>query len=137
MNPLTAIRSIFRSRHEVSDPVTTAQITRAGIGDEGAGLILQPVTPDRARWIIESARQGDLQAQDELFGLMLDTWPRLAKAVEELKGAVQRLRWEVKPASRKGAEPSQIARDYADTVDDALVSIRAPLRRAGRCHPRR
>jgi phage gp29-like protein len=65
------------------------------IMDEEAGLLWAPVTPQRARLMLQAAAQGDLQQQEQLFRLMLDTWPRLAKATGEVCRAVSRMNFQV------------------------------------------
>ena len=42
---------------------------------------LANVTPDQVRTILRNVRNGKLEDQDRLFRLMLDTWPRLRKAL--------------------------------------------------------
>ena len=70
-------------------------IATPSLADTSGSLIFQPVSPERARWILEAAVTGDLQQQHELFGLMLDSWPRAAKAASEVTSAVRRRSWQV------------------------------------------
>jgi phage gp29-like protein len=65
---------------------------------------LANVTPDQVRAILRNVRTGKLDDQDRLFRLMLDTWPRLRKALNEISGAVARLEIEIKPGLREGTE---------------------------------
>ena len=58
---------------------------------------LANVTPEQVRGILRNVRTGKLEDQDRLFRLMLDTWPRLRKALNEIAGAVARLEIEIKP----------------------------------------
>ena len=44
---------------------------------------LANVTPEQVRTILRNVRTGKLEDQDRLFRLMLDTWPRLRKALNE------------------------------------------------------
>jgi len=87
------------------------------IGDEQTSLLWTPVTPAHARRILESALQGDLQQQDQLFRLMLDTWPRLAKAVGEVSRAVSRIIWQV-----------QVPEDGPAAAEDWAALVRRSLR---------
>ena len=85
---------------------------------------LANVTPDQVRAILRNVRTGKLEDQDRLFRLMLDTWPRLRKALNEVSGAVARLEIEVKPGIREGTEePTPQAQMIYETVERALESF--------------
>lgn len=84
---------------------------------------LANVTPDQVRTILRGVRTGKLEDQDRLFRLMLDTWPRLRKALNEVAGSVARLELEIKPAVREDAEePTPMAVAIYETVERALES---------------
>lgn len=84
---------------------------------------LANVTPEQVRTILRNVRTGKLEDQDRLFRLMLDTWPRLRKALNEVSGAVSRLKIEIKPAIRDGAEdPTPQAVRIQEVVERALNS---------------
>lgn len=84
---------------------------------------LANVTPDQVRTILRNVRNGKLEDQDRLFRLMLDTWPRLRKALNEVSGAVSRLKMEIKPAIREDAEePTPNALRIYEVVERALES---------------
>lgn len=84
---------------------------------------LANVTPDQVRTILRGVRTGKLEDQDRLFRLMLDTWPRLRKALNEVAGSVARLELEIKPAIREDAEePTPMAVTIYETVERALES---------------
>lgn len=84
---------------------------------------LANVTPDQVRTILRNVRNGKLEDQDRLFRLMLDTWPRLRKALNEVSGAVSRLKMEIKPAIREDAEePTPNAIRIYEVVERALES---------------
>ena len=84
---------------------------------------LANVTPEQVRTILRNVRTGKLEDQDRLFRLMLDTWPRLRKALNEVSGAVSRLKMEIKPAIREGQEePTPQAIRIKDVVERALNS---------------
>lgn len=87
-------------------------------------MVWSEVTPERGRQILANAMGGDLQAQHELFGLMIDTWPRLSKALSEVNGAVRRLSWQVSPVAKRGEEPTPEAQEHADLVEAALRAWR-------------
>lgn len=85
---------------------------------------LANVTPDQIRAILRNVRTGKLEDQDRLFRLMLDTWPRLRKALNEISGAVARLEIEIKPGIREGMEEAtpQALLIY-ETVERAMESF--------------
>lgn len=62
------------------------------------------VTPDQVKSILRNVRNGQLDDQDRLFRLMIDTWPRLRKAINEVAGSISRLPLEISPSIRKGEE---------------------------------
>jgi phage gp29-like protein len=84
---------------------------------------LANVTPEQVRSILRNVRNGQLEDQDRLFRLMLDTWPRLRKALNEVAGAVARLHIEIKPAIREGMEePTPAALRMYEITERALES---------------
>jgi len=84
---------------------------------------LANVTPDQVRQILRNVRTGKLEDQDRLFRLMLDTWPRLRKALTEISGAVAKLEIEIKPAVREDEEePTPQALRIYEVVERALES---------------
>lgn len=99
--------------------LTTTRATPT-LGDEQMALLWTPVTPERARAILEDALRGDVQRQEELFRLMLDSWPRLAKATGEVCRAVSRLAYGV--AAPEGASPYELAQ--AELVERSLRAWR-------------
>lgn len=85
---------------------------------------LSNVTPEQVRSILRNVRTGKLEDQDRLFRLMLDTWPRLRKALNEVSGAVARLEIEIKPAIREGMEePTPAALKIHKIVERAMESF--------------
>ena len=85
---------------------------------------LSNVTPEQVRTILRNVRTGKLEDQDRLFRLMLDTWPRLRKALNEVSGAVARLEIEIKPAIREDMEePTPQALKIYETVERAMESF--------------
>jgi len=82
---------------------------------------LQNLTPDQVKFILRNVRNGQLEDQDRLFRLMVDTWPRLRKAINEVAGTVAKLEIQVEPAVQPGAEdPSELALRIHDVVTRAL-----------------
>lgn len=116
---------ILPSKNQAANPADQAQyFVRPMVGEEMPAMVWSEVTPERGRQILANAMGGDLQAQHELFGIMIDTWPRLAKALAEVNGAVRRLSWQVEPVAKRGEEPSPEAQTHADLVEAALRAWR-------------
>ena len=83
------------------------------------------MTPDQVRWIIESAVGGNIQQQWQLFDLMEDSWPRLAKNLGEVRRAAARCTYTVTPYLAPGqTKPTDIARERADLAKAALTNWR-------------
>lgn len=88
---------------------------------------LSNVTPETVVSILKGVRTGKLDQIDRLFRLMLESWPRLAKATAEVSAAVRSIPLEIIPATREGQEnPTPAAQRVADVVSRALESF-APL----------
>lgn len=82
---------------------------------------LQNVTPDQVKFILRNVRNGQLEDQDRLFRLMIDTWPRLRKAINEVAGSISKLPMRIDPAIKEGDElPTPEATVLHDLVSRAL-----------------
>lgn len=101
----------------VSAPATSAS---AADFHGGSFFVQRRMSPQEVRWTLERAATGDLQAQWELFALMEDTWPRLAKNLAELRRAAARATYMVQPYAERGAAPSDSAKQRAAQVDQGL-----------------
>ncbi len=87
----------------------------------GSGFFVQRrMSPEMVRLTLERAAYGELQAQWELFALMEDTWPRLAKNLAELRRAAARATYTVQPAAPRGAKPTVAAQERAALVERSL-----------------
>lgn len=83
------------------------------------------MTPDQVRWIIEGAVAGNIAQQWQLFDLMEDTWPRLAKNLGEVRRAAARCTYTVKPYIAPGQKkPTDTAHERADLAKAALTNWR-------------
>ena len=83
------------------------------------------MTPDQVRWIIESAVGGNIQQQWQLFDLMEDSWPRLAKNLGEVRRAAARCTYTITPYLAPGqTKPTDTARERADLAKVALTNWR-------------
>lgn len=83
---------------------------------------LANVTPDEVRSILRGVRTGKLEDQDRLFRLMLDSWSRLRKCLNEVSGAVRKTPMTIHPAKRDDADPTPRATEIATTVRRAIES---------------
>jgi phage gp29-like protein len=81
---------------------------------------LRRLSPELVRATLERASVGDLAGQWDLFSLMEDTWPRLAKNLAELRRAAARADYTVTPAAARGARPTPAALERAALVELAL-----------------
>ena len=82
---------------------------------------LQNVTPDQVKFILRNVRNGQLEDQDRLFRLMLDTWPRLRKAINEVAGSIAKLPITIEPSIQEGQEePTENAKLMQEMVSRSL-----------------
>lgn len=76
--------------------------------------------PQMVEWVLANALMGDLDGQWELFDLMEDTWPRLAKNLGEIKRAVAAMKWVIRPWSEDDAPPTPEADERAKLVSHVI-----------------
>jgi phage gp29-like protein len=102
--------------------IMTGIISPPRVAEHSLGLILTPVSPERARAILLAALSGDLWMQYDLFCRMEDSWDRLQKDLNEVRNAVKRLTWTVSPYTDGDNESTDSAEEKADLVRRALKS---------------
>lgn len=120
-------------------PRRDAMLVEAGAArlDGGGESIIAPKAQDRLLELIEreqlpsdvrhtlaGALQGDLFRQQLLFQAMIDTWPRLQKALAEIKRAARKAPWQVKAWANRGKKPTAGAETLAKEVESAVWSMR-------------
>jgi len=88
------------------------------------GARVSMLTPQRVEFTLAHGLAGDLISQWELFDLMEETWPRLAKNLAELKRAVIAMNWRVEPWSEQNQPPTPEAEERARLVTHALWRMR-------------
>ena len=93
-------------------------------------LIEREQLPGDVRTTLAGALTGDLRRQQLLFQAMIDTWPRLQKALGEVKRAVRKAPWKVLPWAPRGGEPNAAAEVLAKEVEGAMWSMRPDAPRA-------
>jgi phage gp29-like protein len=79
--------------------------------------------PADVEGILYSALTGDLYWQDQLFQLMIDTWPRLQTNLNKLKRAVSKLSFTVDACKVDQSEPTASAIEKANVVRRALFNM--------------
>jgi len=79
--------------------------------------------PTEIEGILLQAQTGDLYWQDQLFSVMVDSWPRLQTNLAKLKKAVSGMQFEVRAYAEKGQDPSDTAVDKANFVEQALFNM--------------
>ncbi|MCW1885620.1 DUF935 domain-containing protein [Luteolibacter flavescens] len=87
-------------------------------------LIEREQLPADVRHTLAGALQGDLFRQQLLFQAMIDTWPRLQKALAEIKRAARKAPWQVKAWANRGEKPTAGAEALAKEVESAVWSMR-------------
>jgi phage gp29-like protein len=79
--------------------------------------------PNDVEGILYSAIVGDLYWQDQLWSLMVDTWPRLQTNLGKLKQSVSSMEFAVTPYADADDEPTPSALEKADFVKTALFGM--------------
>jgi phage gp29-like protein len=87
-------------------------------------LIEREQFPNDVRMTLSGALTGDLRRQQLLFQAMIDTWPRLQKALGEVQRAARKAPWKVKAWAPRGAKAEAAAEEVAKTVENAMWSMR-------------
>lgn len=81
--------------------------------------------PGDVKSTLAAALNGDLHYQHLLFTAMLDTWPKLQKAIEEIARKVSVAPWKIHPYAKRGEKPKAEAEKQAKEVE-ALVWAMKP-----------
>ncbi len=109
-----AVRALLPAGDVASAPATAFDFQTGGF------FAHRRMSPSEVRSILEQAAYGSLNYQWDMFALMEDTWPRLAKNLAELRRAASRATYAVSPYAERGAKPTQSAMDRSAAVDQAL-----------------
>jgi len=80
--------------------------------------------PADIRDALDGAMNGDIRLQHLLFSAMLDTWPHLQKAINEMARRVITEPWTVVPYAERGEQPDEQAQALAGEVERMLWSMR-------------
>jgi phage gp29-like protein len=100
------------------------RILRADAAPRWSGMLARHYDPNRIEQVLRSALAGDHVSQWDLFDLMEDTWPRLTKALIELKRTVRSYAWSVEPWAEDDEAPSEQAQREAAIVSKAIWGMR-------------
>jgi phage gp29-like protein len=92
-------------------------------------LIEREQLPTDVRSTLAGALTGDLRRQQLLFQAMIDTWPRLQKALAEVKRAARKAPWQVRAWAPRGEKPQAAAEILAREVETTVWGMRPdPIR---------
>ena len=92
-------------------------------------LIEREQLPTDVRMTLAGALSGDLGRQQLLFQAMIDTWPRLQKALGEVKRAARKAPWQVRAWAPRGGKPGAAAETLARKVEEEIWAMRPdPIR---------
>ena len=98
------------------------------IRPQAAGRWLLPslaeITPTYIENILRGAFGGSHVQQWELFDLMEDTWPRLAKNLNEVKMAVSAMDWVLHPWQEEGEQATDSAKERVRLVNACVKEMR-------------
>jgi len=93
----------------------------------------QILKPDEVARILKGAINGDPLEQDNLFNIMVGTWPDLGQALNQVCDEAARAPLAVQPFAEEGEEPTPTAEDKASIIQKLKRSMRpmANTRRMG------
>lgn len=80
--------------------------------------------PGDVKSTLAAALNGDLHYQHLLFTAMIDTWPKLQKAIDEIGRLVSVAPWKTVPYAIRGEKPDKKAEAMAKDVDNMLWGMR-------------
>lgn len=124
-------------RRDSSTSFVEARAADVPILKGGTDSIIVPVARDRMLELIEreqlpndvrstlaGALSGDLRRQQLLFQAMIDTWPRLQKALGEVKRAARKAPWKVRAWAPRGGKPDTAAEALAKEVENDIWAMK-------------
>lgn len=86
--------------------------------------------PADVRSSLSGAMNGDIRLQHLLFSAMLDTWPKLQKAINEMARRVITEPWAVIPYAERDEDPDDDAQETAKEIERMLWSMKPRPERA-------
>ncbi len=121
--PLAAVAPQPMGVAQSDGAMALQRILRPEVATRWSGWLARDYTPDRIEQALRGALMGDHGAAWEVFHLMEDTWPRLQKALGELKRAVLQYDWCVEPWTEEGQPPTPQAEERAKLVSRAVWTM--------------
>jgi phage gp29-like protein len=85
--------------------------------------------PADVRSSLSGAMNGDIRLQHILFSAMLDTWPKLQKAINEMARRVVTQPWTVIPYAERGEQPDDGAQEMAGEMERMLWGMKPRVER--------
>lgn len=128
--PLTAAPAVMPAS-SMGQALPIGRIVRPESRGYWMGWVARDYTPERVELVLRDALAGNLTQQWELFALMEDTWPRLGKALAEVKRAVLQLDWDCEPWAEEDEPPTPEAEERAKLVSRASWTMRPDPAEAG------
>ena len=80
--------------------------------------------PGDVRSTLSAALNGDLHYQHLLFTAMIDTWPKLQKAIEEIGRKVSVAPWKIHPYAERGEKPDPKAEKIAKEIETLVWGMK-------------
>lgn len=100
------------------------RILRPDATPRWSGYLARNYDPSHIETVLRYAIAGDHVSAWDLFNMMEDTWPRLSKAINELKRTVGSRNWLVNPWAEEDESPTPEASHQAAIVSKALWGMR-------------
>lgn len=123
-------------RDIVASSSSTTSIRGSDLGSDWGSSINVPLARDRileyfereqlpgdVRSTLAAALNGDLHLQHLLFTAMIDTWPKLQKAIDEIARLVSVAPWKLHPYAKRGEKPDSKAEKLAKDVESIVWSM--------------
>jgi len=117
---LTAAAGVLGGGRSRGGETPLMKIVTGAARDRWQSPSVQQFTPSRVEQVLRGAFSGDLTAQWELFDLMEQTWPRLAKDLNELKSVLEECEWSLQAWAPSGEEPNEEAQQRRRVVEEVL-----------------
>jgi phage gp29-like protein len=105
------------------DP-SLSSILRPEVAPHWRSARVSTFTPQYVEQTLLQGLAGDLLSQWELFDLMEETWPMLAKCLAELRRQVAAMKWTLRPWAEEGQSPEPEAEQRAALVSYAIWRMR-------------
>jgi phage gp29-like protein len=80
--------------------------------------------PGDVKATLAAALHGDLHLQSMLFNAMLDSWPKLQKAIAEISRKVSVAPWKIHPFVIRGEQPSPVAEKQAKEFERLIWGMK-------------